>query len=152
MEGFQMLGVIILVIGILCMVAEIFIPSFGVAGGMGFLAMTIGILLMAQTLVQGLMYFAIMLFISVVFLILGYHFIGSSKIALKNNLKEDTLPDYQRLIGKRGKSLTPLRPSGTIELEGERYDVLTRGEFIGANEAIDVIAVENNCIFVGRLA
>ena len=63
MEGFQMLGVIILVIGILCMVAEIFIPSFGVAGGMGFLAMTIGIILMAQTLVQGLVYFAIMLFI-----------------------------------------------------------------------------------------
>ena len=152
MEGFQMLGVIILVIGILCMVAEIFIPSFGVAGGIGFLAMTIGIILMAQTLVQGLMYFAIMLFISVVFLILGYHFIGSSKIALKNKLKEDTLPDYQRLIRNRGKSLTPLRPSGTIELEGERYDVLTRGEFIGANEDIDVVAVENNRIFVGRLA
>ena len=73
MEGFQQLGIIVLVIGILCMVAEIFIPSFGVAGGVGFLAMTVGIIMMAQTFAQGLLYFAIMLFISVLFLILGYH-------------------------------------------------------------------------------
>ena len=150
MEGFQQLGIIVLVIGILCMVAEIFIPSFGVAGGVGFLAMTVGIIMMAQTFAQGLLYFAIMLFISVLFLILGYHFIGSSKIALKNNLNEDVLPDYQRLIGKRGRSVTPLRPSGTIELEGERYDVLTKGEFIDVNETVEVAAVENNRIFVGR--
>ena len=151
MGGFQLLGIIVLVIGILCMVAEIFIPSFGVAGGVGFLAMTVGIIMMAQNFAQGLLYFAIMLVISVLFLILGYHFIGSSKIALKNNLNEDILPDYQRLIGKRGRSVTPLRPSGTIELEGERYDVLTKGEFIGANETVEVAAVENNRIFVGRI-
>lgn len=151
MGGFQLLGIIVLVIGILCMVAEIFIPSFGVAGGVGFLAMTVGIIMMAQTFAQGLLYFAIMLVISVLFLILGYHFIGSSKIALKNNLNEDILPDYQRLIGKRGRSVTPLRPSGTIELEGERYDVLTKGEFIATNETVEVAAVENNRIFVGRI-
>ena len=150
MGGFQLLGIIVLVIGILCMVAEIFIPSFGVAGGVGFLAMTVGIIMMAQNFAQGLLYFAIMLVISVLFLILGYHFIGSSKIALKNNLNEDVLPDYQRLIGKRGRSVTPLRPSGTIELEGERYDVLTKGGFIGVNETVEVAAVENNRIFVGR--
>ena len=151
MEGFQPLGIIVLVIGILCMVAEIFIPSFGVAGGVGFLAMTVGIIMMAQNFAQGLLYFAIMLVISVLFVILGYHFIGSSKIALKNNLNEDILPDYQRLIGKRGRSVTPLRPSGTIELEGERYDVLTKGEFIATNETVEVAAVENNRIFVGRI-
>ena len=151
MGGFQLLGIIVLVIGILCMVAEIFIPSFGVAGGAGFLAMTVGIIMMAQNFAQGLLYFAIMLVISVLFLILGYHFIGSSKIALKNNLNEDILPDYQRLIGKRGRSVTPLRPSGTIELEGERYDVLTKGEFIATNETVEVAAVENNRIFVGRI-
>ena len=151
MGGFQLLGIIVLVIGILWMVAEIFIPSFGVAGGVGFLAMTVGIIMMAQNFAQGLLYFAIMLVISVLFLILGYHFIGSSKIALKNNLNEDILPDYQRLIGKRGRSVTPLRPSGTIELEGERYDVLTKGEFIATNETVEVAAVENNRIFVGRI-
>lgn len=151
MGGFQLLGIIVLVIGILCMVAEIFIPSFGVAGGVGFLAMTVGIIMMAQNFAQGLLYFAIMLVISVLFLILGYHFIGSSKIALKNNLNEDILPDYQRLIGKRGRSVTPLRPSGMIELEGERYDVLTKGEFIATNETVEVAAVENNRIFVGRI-
>ena len=151
MGGFQLLGIIVLVIGILCMVAEIFIPSFGVAGGVGFLAMTVGIIMMAQNFAQGLLYFAIMLVISVLFLILGYHFIGSSKIALKNNLNEDILPDYQRLIGKRGRSVTPLRPSGTIELEGERYDVWTKGEFIATNETVEVAAVENNRIFVGRI-
>ena len=61
------------------------------------------------------------------------------------------MPDYQRLIGKRGRSVTPLRPSGTIELEGERYDVLTKGEFIATNETVEVAAVENNRIFVGRI-
>ncbi len=150
MEGLQLAGIFILIIGILCMMAEIFLSGFGVMGGLGLLAMTIGIILTAQSFAQGLLYFAIMLCVSILCLILGYHFIGSSKIALRTNLKEDILPDYQGLIGKKGKSLTPLRPSGTAEIGETRYDVLTKGEFIDAAEGIEVVAVENNRIFVGR--
>lgn len=150
MGELQMIGLICLVIGIGFMIAEIFIPSFGVAGGIGFLAMTLGIIMTAGSFAEGLLFFAIMLIGSVIFLVLGYHIIGNSKITLKNNLKEDEKPDYSHLIGKKGRAFTPLRPSGVAELEGQRYDVLTKGEFIETNEEIKVISIENNHIFIGR--
>ncbi|RRD96199.1 hypothetical protein EII17_01485 [Clostridiales bacterium COT073_COT-073] len=150
MEGLQIVGVIILVIGILFMMAEIFVPSFGIAGGIGFLAMTLGIVLTAETFAQGLLYFVIMLCVSVGFLILGYFVIGNSKIALKAKLNEDPQPDYRTLLGACGKTLSPLRPSGTVEINGYRFDVLTQSEFIGKDEAIRVIAIQNNHIIVGR--
>lgn len=151
MAGLQIIGMIVFIIGILFMIAEIFLPSFGVSGGVGFLAMTLGIIMTAKSFAQGMLYFVIMLFASVVFLIVGYHLIGNSRIALKNNLREDSTPNYHLLIGEKGRALTPLRPSGTVEIKETRFDVLTRGEFINTNEVVQVVAVENNHIIVGRM-
>lgn len=151
MEGLQWIGIAVLIVGILFMIAEIFVPSFGLVGGIGFLAMTLGIMMTAQNLAQGLLYFAIMLCSSIIFLILGYHIIGNSKITLKNNLNEDVRPNYQNLLGASGKAISPLRPAGIAEINGIRFDVITKSEFISKNEGIKVIAVENNHIIVGRM-
>lgn len=150
MEDLQMLGIIIIIVGIIFMIAEIFIPSFGIAGGAGFLAMTLGIVLTARNFAEGVLFFGIMLIASLAFLIIGYQIIGNSKITLKNNLREDLTPDYSLLLGKRGEAFTPLRPSGVVEIDGIRYDVLTKGEFISAKETVEVVSIENNHIFVGR--
>lgn len=54
------------------------------------------------------------------------------------------------LIGRTGTVATFLRPAGIAEINGERLDVVTSGEFIEAGTAVKVIAVEGNRIVVER--
>lgn len=53
-------------------------------------------------------------------------------------------------MGKRGVTVSPLRPSGIAELDGERVDVVSEGTFIDAGETVDVIHVDGNRIVVRR--
>jgi membrane-bound serine protease (ClpP class) len=54
-------------------------------------------------------------------------------------------------FGKRGLAASPLRPAGIAEIEGERVDVVSDGEFIDAGEPITVVRVDGNRIVVRRL-
>lgn len=144
------LGMTILILGILFMTVEIFIPSFGIAGGIGLLCMSISIIMMAQTFEQGLFFFVLMLVGSAIFLYIGYKIIGNSKLTLKENLKDDCQEDLTHLVGKKGQTKTALRPSGKAELDGTVWHVLTKGEFVEANRSVVVTEIENRNIIVRR--
>lgn len=64
--------------------------------------------------------------------------------------KEKSEYDKKELIGKKGSSLTVLRPCGTAEIEGHRLDVVSSGEMITKGDAIKVITVEGNRIVVEK--
>lgn len=53
-----------------------------------------------------------------------------------------------KLVGRTGTAATVLRPTGTIELEGERYDVVTEGEFVDMGAAVRVLYVQGNRVVV----
>ena len=55
------------------------------------------------------------------------------------------------LLDKEGVTLTPLRPSGTVEIEGERIDVVTSGQFIAQHKPIKVIKVEGTRVIVREI-
>lgn len=52
------------------------------------------------------------------------------------------------LLGTEARTLSPLRPAGTAEVEGEIVDVITEGEFIEAGETVSIARIEGNKIFV----
>ena len=54
-------------------------------------------------------------------------------------------------LGKRGTSASPLRPAGIADIEGERVDVVSDGDFIDAGDPITVVRVDGNRIVVRRL-
>jgi len=54
-------------------------------------------------------------------------------------------------LGKRGTAASTLRPAGIADIEGERVDVVSDGEFIDAGEPITVVRVDGNRIVVRRL-
>jgi membrane-bound serine protease (ClpP class) len=54
-------------------------------------------------------------------------------------------------LGKRGTAASPLRPAGIADIEGERVDVVSDGEFVDAGEPITVVRVDGNRIVVRRL-
>lgn len=56
--------------------------------------------------------------------------------------------DLKRLTGKKGIAITPLRPSGIVEVDGKKLNAITRGEYVAVNSKIKIISVEGNKIVV----
>lgn len=55
------------------------------------------------------------------------------------------------LLGRAGKALTELRPVGAAEIDGERVDVTTEGEWLAAGTAVTVIKAEAMRLVVRRV-
>ncbi len=56
-----------------------------------------------------------------------------------------------RLLGQTGTALSPLRPTGVVEIEGERVEVMTEGAFVAAGSRVRVVAMDRRRYLV-RLA
>jgi membrane-bound serine protease (ClpP class) len=56
-----------------------------------------------------------------------------------------------RLEGRFGTALSDLRPSGMADIEGERVDVVSSGEFINIGTKLEVIRVEGRRVLVKAL-
>lgn len=57
-------------------------------------------------------------------------------------------PDYEPLLGRKGRALTLLRPAGMAEFDGRRYDVVTEGALVPKGARVKVMAIEGNRIVV----
>ena len=62
-----------------------------------------------------------------------------------------SLPARKDLLGKQGITRSVLRPTGIVEFDDERVHVVTEGEFIDADQAVKVIAVEGHRIVVKQI-
>ncbi len=78
-----------------------------------------------------------------------------NRFILKDSLTKDQgfvpVSEKLSLIGLKGISVTPLRPSGTAMIADERVDVVTEGSFIQANVPITVVKVEGGRIVVKEI-
>ena len=54
----------------------------------------------------------------------------------------------ESLIGMKGTTVTPLRPSGIILIDGKRYSVETQATFVERNSEVTVVAVDGTKITV----
>lgn len=55
------------------------------------------------------------------------------------------------LLNKKGIAVTPLRPSGKVEIENERYDAVTAGEYIEKEEEVIVIKAKGISLLVEKV-
>jgi membrane-bound serine protease (ClpP class) len=157
--------VLMFIVGIVLLVLEIFvIPGFGAAGIIGTILVVASLFL---SLVSGFSYDAILVplytlaaaFVGLTILVaLMVRYLPASntfnRFALNAALPAgggDMLSaSYQGLMGSEGAALTTLRPAGLALFGGERYDVITEGEFIVAGEQVRVVRVEGRKIIVRR--
>jgi membrane-bound serine protease (ClpP class) len=51
-------------------------------------------------------------------------------------------------IGTRGVAITPLRPAGTVEIDGRRCDVIVDGPIAGIGQAVEVLELIGNVVKV----
>ena len=144
--------------GFVLIIVEMFQPGFGWAGGSGIVVLFIGIVLTAQNFVQGVIMTVILIAILAILLSIVLYSATKGKISKKLILKTSTsaeegfsgTEDLKELIGKTGKTLTVLRPSGCADIEGIHLDVVTQGEYIEKGTFVSVIRVEGNRIVVAE--
>lgn len=55
---------------------------------------------------------------------------------------------YKELVGRSGKALTDMRPSGTIEIDGKRYSAVTDGVWMEKGSIVEVTSVDGTRIMV----
>jgi len=156
LAGFE--TIILFVIGLLLLLVEIFfIPGFGLAGIGGIAAILASIFLTFGNITQATYSILIALGLSIAGFFLLIRFIPSTRAWKKFILftkQEKELgytvgtKDLKRLTGKEGIAITPLRPSGIVEVNGKKLNALTRGEYVDSNTKIKIISIEGNKIVV----
>lgn len=152
-------SIICLIFGLLMLGVEMFTPGIGFAGVSGVLSL---IAVVVMQLGWGnprvaLYIIAITLLIIVLAIIwiirsLQRGRLSRSFLVLNDQVDSTSVPEVtsakQSLVGRSGVSITPLRPSGIAEIDGQRVDVMTAGAFIEKNKTVTVVRAEGLHILV----
>jgi len=145
------------VIGILVIIAEIFIPSFGLLTVIALSVLFYSLYLVFTTIstTAGMIFTGLDIALLPVLIIFGMKILARSPLSLKRELsKQDGvvsqrqgLEDYMHMTGI---SVTDLRPAGMAVINSQRLDVVTDGEYIDADTPIVVTGVKGNQIIVEK--
>lgn len=150
---------ILTLIGLALLIAELFLPGFGVAGISGVLCLIAVCVIQFATNkpLVAILVTAVLGVILVVMVILFMHSMKNgllfrSPIVLKDRIEAEAVKPssgtLEHLIGKTGTAITPLRPSGIALIDGQRYSVETQATFIEKDSEVTVLAVDGTKITV----
>lgn len=159
--------VLLFALGLVLIGLEIFIiPGFGLAGLGGIAALLASVFFAFPDAASAINALAISLAATVVLFLLLLRFFPRSRawrhLVLETKLEDPDQDERWRAVheggesvltpGRVGKAVTPLRPAGSIEVEGQRFDAVTEGGYIAAGEAVRIVQVEGRRIVVRKLA
>lgn len=155
-EQIETLQAIILILGLLLLIVEIFAPGFGIAGGAGITLYVIGIFLTADTFFEGMLMFAILIMIVAIVLTVILRSAKKGRLSrilvLQSSAKKEdgysSANDSTSLIGKTGKAMTQLRPSGMGDFDGIRLDIVSEGDYIDKGSEIRIVSSQGRRIVV----
>lgn len=154
---------ICLAVGIIMLVIELFTPGFGVSGFVGLICLATAIIMQfiwGNTQVATYLLAIVLLLILVAILWFVRSFqrgkLSRSFLVLNDSIDSVSSSDITdakaNLIGKSGLTITPLRPSGIAEIDGQRLDVMATGTFIEANVPVEIVNAEGMHILVRELS
>ncbi|MFP6584660.1 MAG: NfeD family protein, partial [Candidatus Hydrogenedentota bacterium] len=161
------IDIFLVIAGILLIIAEIFIiPGFGIAGIAGMLCLVVGVYLsfVDFTIPQYSWDFARLNDVAysfAVFVISGFAFVLATwklmplvpfygSMILSDTMAADAgyvgqdLEKAKAVLGTTGIALTPLRPVGKGHFADEKYNIVTRGDFIEKGAKVEIIESDGN--------
>ncbi|MFP3959955.1 MAG: NfeD family protein [Spirochaetaceae bacterium] len=168
------LELLLFVAGLVLLLTEVFIiPGFGVAGISGIGLLVISLVLSMQGFVvpefdwqwdrlnrNVLLVLANTVGAFILFGVLAYLF-GRTNMFGRLTLAgtQDSTAGFtaqtddvrERYLGRTGRAVTVLRPSGTAEIDDERVSVESDGEWIEAGSTVEVLRVDGNRIIVRKV-
>lgn len=152
------LPVLLQVVGICVIIAEIFIPSLGILTiiALAVLFYSVYLVYTGISANMGMIFTGIDIILVPVLLVAGFKILAKSSLSLKQELskKDGVFSQKQGLesfIEMKGRTVTDLRPAGIAEVDLQRLDVVTDGEYINADTPVVVTGVTGNRIIVEEI-
>lgn len=143
-------------LGLLLLMIELYIPSFGLVGLIGLIFyslsiyFTLGELGPLILMMIGNMGFAFLVFI--IFLRLDYSINVPQVFVLQQSHQKDlgyqSRDNQEDLLGLSGIAVTPLRPVGRGRFESKQSEVISKEGFIEEGRKIKVVEVSNGSVYV----
>ncbi len=144
--------VTVLVIGLILLFTEVaVVPGFGVAGALGLLALAAGAIAAWTELgpFWGGLTGAVSIVAAGIMLVwLPKSRVGRQMVLEHSQAQTLSQEDRTGLIGRRGVTVTPLRPIGRVRFGSDEVDVVTEGEYIDSQQEVEVMTVEGARVVV----
>lgn len=145
--------------GLILLVIEGIVPGFGLPGISGIIFVSIGIILAMDSFGIALLSLSIAIIITaiVTMILIKYGFRSAllDSIVLTTQHKGEkgylSADSKDGLLNKKGMTLSSLRPSGFIDIEGEKVDALSDEGFIPRDTMVEIVRIEGSKIFVRRV-
>ncbi len=150
--------VILFILGLILIFIEMHTPGFGIPGIAGSISVFFSVywtIVQKGGILQALLTGIFVVLSLIIFLAIYlprsrfWKNFGLSE-SQKKELGYTAVQERKDLIGKKGRTITMLRPTGIIEIDGERFEAYSESEFIEPDEEVVVFKVEGNKIFVRR--
>jgi membrane-bound serine protease (ClpP class) len=145
-------------IGVLVIIAEFILPSFGIltVTSLAIFGYSLYIVFTDISFTTGYIFVIFDILLIPVLVIVEIKLLAFLPVTLRKTLSSKDGANVQPqeltgLIGTNGSAITNLRPSGTALFNGQRYDVVSTGEYIEKGSAIVVTVVDGNRIVVKKV-
>jgi membrane-bound ClpP family serine protease len=149
-------ALILIGVGAILLLGEVFVPTGGVLVVAALLcfAAAVGTILYYGTLIEGV--------VAIIGLAIGIPAVGYvavmawRRMSLKSVLDEPEAlvapaSDLEILKGRTGKTVSPMRPSGSVEFDGRRVDAMTEGMMLDAGVWVRCVDVKRGQVIVRKL-
>ena len=151
-EAWNIGALIFVIVGMVLLVTEMIVPGFGLPGVAGAASCIVGLIMGSGSVLGALFSLAIILLLLIIAAVFIFKVVFNTKRKRKTELILDETIDSvsneagsdkaKALIGKKGLTLTRLRPTGFAMIDGRRLDVLAKGEFIEKGVPVKVCDVQ----------
>jgi len=152
--------IVCFLVGLGLVILEMFIPGYGLPGLTGLFLLILSVVVTARTILEAL----VMILVIIVVLGVALAFVLrsatkgrlSKKLILDDSMKKESgyvgVDDLSNFIGKEGIAISVLRPSGTVDFDGVKLDVVSESAFIPKGSKVKVIQVSGPRIVVREIS
>jgi membrane-bound serine protease (ClpP class) len=161
MDWYLVLAFILIGFGVVLLAAEFFLPTGGVfvVVGVGLIAAAIGVILYYGSTMEGVAaVIAACIGLPIAANLLLYAWQRMSKqVSLDSETVTATVANtpeaaqLEQFKGRYGKTVSPMRPSGMVEIDGRRLDALTEGMMLDADVWVKCVGTKAGWVVVRRV-
>ncbi len=148
------------IVGLILILIEMMIPGFGLPGISGIIFVVLGVILAMDSVTNAILSISIAIIITTIVVIVlvkrGFEskliksiVLSNQHIREKGYLSSDS--GDEDLISKEGVAASDLKPSGFMDIDGNRIDVLSDDGYITRGTKIVIARIEGSKIFVRRV-
>jgi membrane-bound serine protease (ClpP class) len=155
---YQTLALVLFALGVIMLVAEVLLPTGGIliVASLLFFALGVGMILARGTVTEAV--------VAVAALAVGFPAAGYVAVAVYRRmsiggeldssggvLEVPGVAELESLKNHTGKTVSPMRPSGTVEFDGKRVDAMAEGVMIDAGVWVRCVAVRGSTVIVRQM-